>query len=65
MKDQPTYVAKVIIEDDVWIGANATILPGVRVGKGSVIGAGSVVTNDIPEYSIAVGIPARVISKRG
>jgi len=65
MKDQPTLLAKIVIEDDVWIGANATILPGVRVGKGSVIGAGSVVTKDIPEYSIAVGIPAKVIRNRG
>lgn len=52
------------IEDNVWIGANAIILPGVTIGKGSVIGAGAVVTKDIPPYSIAVGIPARVIKSR-
>jgi len=48
-----------IIEDDVWIGGHATILPGVRVGKGSLIGAGSVVTKDVEERTIVVGNPAR------
>lgn len=52
------------IEDDVWIGAGAKVLDGVKIGKGSVIGAGAVVTKDIPPYSVAVGIPARVIKKR-
>ena len=51
----------VIIEDDVWIGEKATILKGVTVGKGSVIAAGAVVTKDIPPYSVAAGVPARVI----
>jgi len=53
------------IEDDVWVGAGAKVLDGVTIGKGSVIGAGAVVTKDIPPYSIAVGVPARVIKKRG
>jgi len=64
MKDQPTQLAKIVIGDDVWIGANSTILPGVTIGKGSVIGAGSVVNKDVPEYSVAWGIPAKVIRKR-
>lgn len=51
----------IVIEDDVWIGANSIILPGVRIGRGSVIGAGSVVTKDIPSMVIAAGNPARVI----
>ncbi|MCO4795630.1 MAG: acyltransferase [Bacteriovoracaceae bacterium] len=55
---------RVTIEDDVWIGLNATILQGVTIGKGSIIGAGAVVTKDIPPYSIAVGTPAKVISTR-
>lgn len=53
------------IGDDVWIGTNVTILDGVNIGRGSVIGAGSVVTKDIPDYSVAVGNPARVIKIRG
>lgn len=55
--------APVIIEEDVWIGEFAMILPGVKIGKGSIVGAMSVVTKDIPEYSIAVGNPAKVIKK--
>ncbi len=51
----------VTLEDDVWIGANAVILGGVRIGKGSIIGAGSVVTRDIPPGVIAVGSPCRVL----
>ncbi|MBK5412002.1 acetyltransferase [Pseudomonas sp. TH34] len=53
--------APVVIEDDVWIGEKVAILKGVTIGKGSVIGAGAVVTKDIPSYSVAAGIPARVI----
>lgn len=53
-----------IIEDDVWLGYGVIVIPGVKIGKGSVIGAGSVVVTDIPSYSIAVGNPARVIKKR-
>jgi acetyltransferase-like isoleucine patch superfamily enzyme len=52
------------IEDDVWIGANCTICDGVTVGTGSIIGAGSVVTRDIPPMSVAMGAPARAIKKR-
>lgn len=54
----------IIIEDDVWIGTNAIILSGVRVGKGAVIAAGSVVSKDVPAYSIVGGVPARTIRKR-
>jgi maltose O-acetyltransferase len=60
-----TYIPKpVTIEDDVWIGSNAIILPGVRIGKGSVIGAGSIVTSDIPPYALAYGTPAKVMKYR-
>lgn len=52
------------IGNDVWIGAQAIILSGVSIGDGCVIGAGSVVNKDIPPYSIAVGVPARVVKKR-
>ncbi len=54
----------VSIGDDTWIGGNCTILPGVSIGRGCVIGAGSVVTKSIPDYSIAVGNPARVVRTR-
>ena len=56
--------SKVIIGNDVWIGAGVIINNGITIGDGAVIGAGAVVTKDIPPYSIAVGVPARVIKKR-
>lgn len=52
------------IEDDVWIGRNVIILPGIRIGKGSIIGAGAVVTKDVPPYSVMGGVPAKVIKNR-
>jgi acetyltransferase-like isoleucine patch superfamily enzyme len=61
---QGVKVAPIIIEDDVWIGAHVCILSGVRIGTGSVIGAGAIVTKSIPAMSIAVGNPARVVSTR-
>lgn len=54
----------VIINDDVWIGANSVILPGVTIGIGAVVAAGSIVTKDVPEYSIVAGNPAKVIKFR-
>lgn len=56
-----TREGNIVVEDDVWIGANVTILSGVRVGTCSVIGAGSVVTKDIEAYSIYAGVPAKKI----
>lgn len=53
----------VVIKDGAWIGYRAIILPGVTIGKHSVVGAGSVVTRDVPDYCVAVGAPARVIKK--
>ena len=50
-----------MIEDKVWIGSNAVVLPAVRIGYGSVVGAGSVVSRDIPPMVVAVGVPARVL----
>ncbi len=55
--------APITIEDKVWIGANATVLGGVTIGEGSVIGAGSVVTKDIPAGAVAMGNPCRVVRK--
>lgn len=54
----------IVIESDVWVGANSTILRGVTVGEGSVIAAGAVVTKDVPPYSIVGGVPARVLKMR-
>ena len=62
----PLYVLKashIHIKENAWIGANATILPGITIGKNSIVGAGSVVTHDVPGNSVAVGNPARVIKK--
>lgn len=53
----------IVIEDNVWIGDKATILSGVRIGFGSIIGANAVVTKDIPAYSIVGGVPARILRK--
>jgi galactoside O-acetyltransferase len=51
----------IVIEDKVWIGSNVVVLPGVRIGYGSVVGAGSVVSRDIPPMVVAVGVPCRVV----
>lgn len=64
IREQGYDRAQVVIEDDVWLGTKVTVLPGVRVGKGSVIGSNSVVTHDVPPYSVAAGVPAKVIKKR-
>lgn len=60
IRNQGVTYQGVVIEDDVWIGSKATILDGVVIGTGSVVGAGAVVTRSIPAYSIAVGIPAKI-----
>ncbi|MDF2944234.1 MAG: acetyltransferase [Herbinix sp.] len=62
-KRQLVSKGEIIIGDNVWLGENVVILPNVRIGKGAIIGAGAVVTKDIPEYSVAGGIPARVIKQ--
>jgi acetyltransferase-like isoleucine patch superfamily enzyme len=61
---QGVAYACVTISDGVWIGANATLLAGVTIGPGAVVGAGSVVTKDVAERSVVVGVPAKVISTR-
>lgn len=60
----PENDAPVVIEDDVWTGANVTILKGVTIGKGSVIAAGAVVTKSFPPYSIIGGVPAKLLKMR-
>lgn len=65
LKEQGVQRQFVKIEDDCWIAANSIILAGVTIGKGSVIAAGSVVTKDVPPYSVVAGVPAVVIKQRG
>ena len=57
------YAKPVVIGDECWFGANVTVCPGVTIGNGCVIGAGSVVTKDVPDNCFAAGVPARVIRK--
>jgi len=64
MVEQGEIISPVTIKDDVWIGANAIILPGVTIGKGAIIGAGSIVTKDVEEYTVVAGNPAKVIKRR-
>ncbi len=59
--EQGVSTLPVIIEDDVWVGANSVILPGVTLGKHCVVAAGSVVSHSVPPYSICAGCPARII----
>jgi len=61
--EQGVSTLPVTIEDDVWIGANAVVLPGVTVGTHSVVAAGAVVSRDVPPYSLVAGVPAKVIKK--
>lgn len=61
--EQGISTAKVTIGNDVWIGANATVLPGVTIGNHCVVAAGAVVTKDVPPYSLAGGVPAKILKK--
>lgn len=54
----------IVIEDYVWVGTNATILKGVKIGKGAIIAAGAIVTKDVPPYKIVGGVPAKIIGER-
>jgi acetyltransferase-like isoleucine patch superfamily enzyme len=64
IRSQPDILLSTKIGEDVWLGAGVTVLGGVNIGDGCVVGAGSVVTKDLPPYSIAVGVPAKVIRMR-
>ena len=64
IRKQPHRYEKIKIGNDVWIGANVTILKGITIGNGAVIGAGTVVVKDVPEYAVVVGNPGRVIKYR-
>jgi acetyltransferase-like isoleucine patch superfamily enzyme len=64
IEDQGVTRQGIMIEDDCWLGHAVTVLDGVTIGRGSVIGAGAVVTKDIPPFSVAVGVPAKVVKSR-
>lgn len=75
ISDQDSYVAnnkdlnevhsrQVVVEDDCWLGVNSVVMPGITIGKGAVVGANSVVTQDVYPYTVVVGAPARVVKKR-
>lgn len=59
-----TSVCPVTIGDDVWFGARVIIMPGVTIGNGVIVGAGAVVTKDVPDYSIVAGVPAKIVKSR-
>lgn len=61
--EQGVTTTPVVIEDDIWIGANAVILPGVTIGSHSVVAAGAVVTKDVPPHSLVAGVPAKIIKQ--
>jgi acetyltransferase-like isoleucine patch superfamily enzyme len=65
--DDPGFATKggpIVIEDFAWISFRATVLPGVRIGRGAVVAANAVVTRDVPDYAIVAGVPARVVGQR-
>jgi acetyltransferase-like isoleucine patch superfamily enzyme len=64
IREQGNSYRGIVIEDDCWLGSGVRVVDGVTIGQGSIIGAGAVVTKDIPPYSIAVGVPAKVIGQR-
>lgn len=64
IREQPDHLLPTKIGRDCWLGAGATVLGGVTIGDGCVVGAGAVVTHDLPPYSIALGVPARVVNSR-
>ncbi len=64
MRLQTAPKKKVVIGSDVWIGTNAVIMPGVKIGNGAIIGAGAVVTKDVPDYAVVGGVPAKIIKSR-
>lgn len=64
MRQQAGVEASIVLEEDVWLGVNAVVLKGVRIGRGAIIAAGAVVTRSVPPYAIFAGVPARLLGKR-
>jgi galactoside O-acetyltransferase len=65
IRSQGHTPAAIVIEDDVWLGANVVVVGGVRIGRGAVVAAGAVVTRDVPSMAVVGGVPARVLKMRG
>ena len=65
IKQQGIMSRGIVVEDDVWLGAHAVVLDGVRIGRGAVVGAGSVVRQDVPAFAVVAGVPAVVVGERG
>lgn len=65
IRNQGHVAGEILIEDDVWIGANVVIVSGVRVGRGAVLAAGAIVTSDVAPLTVVGGVPARLIKSRG
>jgi len=66
-KDDPDFAVEdqpIVIEDYVWVGSRATVLPGVTIGKGAVVAVGAVVTKDVPAYAVVGGVPAKIMGER-
>jgi len=61
--ERTLFSSPIKISDDVWLGERVTILPGVSIGKGTIVGAGAVVTSNLPDYVIAIGVPAKVVKE--
>lgn len=64
IRSYPQFEKDIVIGNDVWLGANSVILPGVRIGNGAIIGAGAVVTKDVAPFEIVTGVPARSVKTR-
>ncbi len=64
MKEQGVTIGEIIIEDDCWIASNSVIVNNVRIGKGSIVASGSIVTKDVPPHSVVAGVPAKIIKSR-
>jgi maltose O-acetyltransferase len=64
IRKQGMYKKPVLIGEDVWIGAKALIMPGVTIGKKAIVGAGAIVTKDVPQYAVVGGVPAKIIKYR-
>ena len=63
-RENPSFERDVFIDDDVWLGSNVVVLPGVKIGKGSVVGAGTIVSKDIPAFSVVVGQKMHILRSR-